>query len=115
MPQDNVKTSDLYLYCSAFIIGLPILCGCLFSVMTWRSAQHNAHIWRGEFQYALDQQCPANEVNIVGGAGGVYLDANKLDYQWVRGDLTCSSNGRLVQCSCRANETDYTEVTGLGR
>lgn len=115
MPPKPTRFSDVYLWCVVLLFGFPTLCGCIFTVVTWRSAQHNVEIWRGEFQYALDQQCPANTTDIVGGEGRVYLDANKLDYQWVWDDLSCTSNGRLTQCSCRLDETQYTDVTGSGQ
>jgi hypothetical protein len=78
----------------------PVLCGCLVIFLTWWNAANDVRVWRREFQYALDQQCPLEQVNIIGGAGRLYLDAYQLDYQWTRGTLKCSSNGRIVRCNC---------------
>lgn len=103
--------SNSYIYPAVVLLGLPCICGVIVILSTWIDARHNVKVWREEFQYALDQQCPQLEVDVVGGEGDVYLDAYQLDYQWIGDGVTCVSNGRRVGCSCRPPGTDETEVT----
>jgi hypothetical protein len=108
-PQDSLyrQFSTVYNWVLLLVFGVPVVCGCLFTITTFFQAREDVQVWRREFQLAIDQQCPALKVDIVGGAGKVYLQAYQLDYQWIQGDLMCSSNGRTVRCSCA---TDITET-----
>lgn len=85
------------------LIFLPVLCGCVLIGYTFFDARENVHIWRGEFQFAMDSQCPHIKTDILGGEGKVYLDAYREAYQWLSSDetITCDGNGKTIQCSCR--------------
>lgn len=87
------------------VLLLPVLCGCLLMVYTYLDSRDNVRVWRGEFQFALDTQCPHLDIDIVGGTGKVYLDAYRYDYQWVGEGVTCESNGKRTLCSCRLDST----------
>lgn len=109
---EHSYTRNSYCYPALLLLGLPCLCGMIIIFSTWLDARHNVSVWRKEFQYALEQQCPQRTFDVEGGEGEVYLDAYLLDYQWVgEKGVTCSSNGRTVGCSCRPQGEEETLVT----
>lgn len=107
-PQNDPSLSR-YLVFVIFI--LPLLCGCLIITLTFFEARESRRVWRNEFHYAMEQQCPAENYDIRGGAGQIYLDGYRHEYSWQGGGLTCLSDGRIVRCSCRGDEDLYTDVT----
>lgn len=109
-PQKKDSLSSLYLLPALFIFGVPLLCGCIIITATFVQARHDVSVWRQEFQLALDAQCPDTDVDIVGGAGDVYLEAYQLQYQWTNNAITCNSDGRVVRCSCRT-DIEFTNVS----
>jgi len=109
--EKTVTFGSVYVWLIGVIFGLPLLCGFLIVAATWLEARENVRVWRHEFQYALNQQCPQVQANIIAGAGKVYLDAYQLDYQWHSGSVICLSNGRTVRCNCAAGDIRETDVT----
>ena len=105
--------SSLYAPVALVIFGVPILCGLIVIVITLIDARDSVRVWRSEFQYAIDEQCPDNGIDIEGGAGRVFLDAYQLEYQWVRGDLFCQSDGRVIRCNCREDLSVETDVSAF--
>ena len=105
--------SNLYVPVAFVIFGIPVICGLIVIAVTLFDAQDSVKVWRYEFQYALDEQCPDAGIDIQGGAGRVYLDAYQLDYQWVRGDLFCESDGRIIRCNCRDDSSVETDVSAF--
>jgi hypothetical protein len=114
-PQDSLgrQFSTVYSWTLLLIFGVPLICGCLFTISTFFQARDDVRVWRQEFQWAIDQQCPDMYIDIVGGTGKVYLQAYQLDYQWIYGDLTCTSNGRTVRCSCATTITETLVSTAM--
>jgi|GEM_PF-5327465 len=99
--------SNLFVYPAVVIFVLPVVCGALIIVSTFMQAQNDVQTWRAEFDMALQQLCSAEDIqdiNVSGGDGRVYLDAYQLDYQWIDAELSCTSNGRTINCSCNESE-----------
>jgi len=112
VPQES-HVSNLYAPISLAIFGIPVICGLIVIVLTFVDARESVQVWRSEFQFALDVQCPDESIDIMDGAGRVSLDANQLDYQWARGDLSCESDGRVIRCSCRDDMSVETDVSAF--
>jgi hypothetical protein len=108
--QDKTDPS-LSRYLIFFIFILPLSCACLVVVLTFFEAREGRRVWRNEFHYALEQQCPAQVQDIRAGAGSLYLDGYRDDYSWQGGGISCHSDGRIIRCSCRADQEQYSAVT----
>ena len=105
--------SNLYVPVAFAIFGVPVICGLIVIAVTLFDAQDSVRVWRSEFQYAIDEQCPGSAMDIQDGEGRVYLDAYQLDYQWVHGDLFCHSDGRVIRCNCREDLSVETDVSAF--
>jgi hypothetical protein len=111
-PQGS-QASNLYVPIALVIFGVPVICGLIVIIVTLIDAKDSVRVWRSEFQYAIEEQCPGLDVDIDGGAGRVYLDAYQLDYQWEGGDVFCESDGRVIRCNCRGDEQIETDVSAF--
>ena len=108
--EEPLTPGRTYIWVMSILLGMPVLCGVIVVTTTFVSARNDVRVWRGEFQYALDQQCPGHGFQVTDGEGKVYLDAYQFDYQWESGKEACMSDGQIVRCTCSPDDV-FTLVT----